>query len=347
MQLSNFDYELPAELIAQEPAPSRTSSRMLVMNRRTGQCDVCTFPDILRYIREGDCLIFNDTRVIPARVYGRRSGTGGKVEMLFIEELDSTAWKCMMKPGRRMRVGQVVEVEGASKDEHIVVKKRFEDGTFEVEAPGKYLRDMIEAYGVIPLPPYIQRGAEPTDSERYQTVYARKPGAVAAPTAGLHFTPGILGELEARNVKRANVTLHVGPGTFRPVKSQRITDHKMHEERFELSSETARIVNRTQEQGGRIIAVGTTSVRVLETCVDPQNPDRVLPGSSRTRLFLHPPMKPKITDGLLTNFHLPRSTLLMLVATFSTTENVLAAYRLAIKERFRFYSYGDCMLLLP
>ena len=317
------------------------------MNRRTGQCEVCGFPEILRYLRAGDCLVFNDTRVIPARVYGRRSGTGGKVEMLFIEELDGTAWKCMMKPGRRMRAGQVVEVEGASKDEQVVVKKRFEDGTFEVEAPGKCLLDMIEAYGVIPLPPYIQRGAEPTDSERYLTVYARKPGAVAAPTAGLHFTPGILAELEARNVKRANVTLHVGPGTFRPVKSERITDHKMHEERFELSLETAQIVNRTREQGGRIIAVGTTSVRVLETCVDPQNPNRVLPGSSRTRLFLHPPMKPKITDGLLTNFHLPRSTLLMLVSTFSTTENVLAAYQLAIKERFRFYSYGDCMLLLP
>ncbi|MFO7820993.1 MAG: tRNA preQ1(34) S-adenosylmethionine ribosyltransferase-isomerase QueA [Lentisphaeria bacterium] len=347
MNLTDFDYELPEELIAQYPAPERTGSRMLVMGRKSGDCEIRNFVDIIDYLRPSDCLVFNDTKVIPARVYGRRTPTGGKVEILFLEELSGNCWHCMMKPGRRLRPGQVVAL-GEEGGDAVVVKRRREDGTFEVEARNRGMHGLMEKYGTVPIPPYIQRETDVADRERYQTVYARQPGAVAAPTAGLHFNEQVLEKIKKVGVETANVTLHVGPGTFRPVKTEKIEEHKMHEERFELSKAAARKINETRAGNGRVIAVGTTSVRVLESCVESAGTKTgVVPQSGRTRLFMYPPHKPRVTDGLLTNFHLPRSTLLMLVATFSSTAKVLAAYRLAVKEHLRFYSYGDCMLLLP
>ena len=344
MKLSDFDYDLPAELIAQHPAVDRAGSRMLVMDRSSGECGLRVFGDIVDYLREGDCLVFNDTKVIPARVLGRRKETGGRVEILFLEELSNDTWHCMMKPGRRLRSGQLVTIDGLD-GEDVAIGERREDGTFEVKSVRKPLREIIQQAGSIPLPPYITRETTAADAERYQTVYARRAGAVAAPTAGLHFTEEILARLENKGVQRTAVTLHVGPGTFRPVKTENIEEHVMHEERYELSPDSANAINLTHARGGRVIAVGTTSVRVLESCVD-SDTGNLVPRCGRTRLFMHPPAIPRITDGLLTNFHLPRSTLLMLVACFCSTEHLLAAYRLAVRERFRFYSYGDCMLLM-
>lgn len=342
MKVADFDYQLPGELIAQHPAEKRDESRMLIMDRQTGHCELRMFHDIVDCLRPGDCLVVNDTKVIAARLVGTRP-TGGKVEVLLLEPLPDGGWQCMMKPGRRMRPSGCVLLDGV--DGKIVVRTRRDDGTFDIDFIGTDAESAMTAAGRVPLPPYIEREAGADDSERYQTVYADRPGAIAAPTAGLHFTPAILDRLDQKGVATAYLTLHVGPGTFQPVKAEDVTGHTMHEERFELSAETAGLVNGTRRKGRRIIAVGTTSVRVLESCWDPDS-GQVIPGKGRTRLFLHPPAKPRAVDGLLTNFHLPKSTLIMLVSTFSSVEKVLAAYRLAIRERLRFYSYGDCMLLI-
>lgn len=344
MNISDFDYHLPPELIAQHPPRERGMSRMLVLDRVTGACRLHRFGDFPEHLRAGDCLVVNDTQVIPARLKGRRKATGGRVEALLIEQLPNGHWHSLLKPGRRMTPGQVIELPGAP-DDTIRVEKRRDDGSFELSFPGQEASAVIARHGAVPLPPYIQRDATTRDTERYQTVFAAAPGAVAAPTAGLHFTTPILDRIRERGVRIATLTLHVGPGTFRPVQVERIREHRMHEERYVLPQLTAEQVNRTRADGGRVIAVGTTAVRVLESVADP-NSGRVTPGSGRTCLFMHPPMTPNICDGLLTNFHLPRSTLLMLVSTFSSIDTVLHAYRLAIRERLRFYSYGDCMLLI-
>jgi S-adenosylmethionine:tRNA ribosyltransferase-isomerase len=345
MNISEFDYNLPPELIAQHPADRRAESRMLVMNRDTGNCELRRFTDFPEFINADDCLVINNTRVIPSRLFGHRTETGGKVEILLLEEVGIGCWTALMKPGRRMHEGDSVTIDGNAPT-RVKVVGRTEDGkAFRLRFNTENVLDMLEKNGAIPLPPYIQRQDTPEDRDRYQTVYAREPGAVAAPTAGLHFTPEILDKLRARGVSIAEITLHVGPGTFRPVQAERIEDHQMHEERYRLSTTAARTINRCRQRGGRVIAIGTTSVRVLETCATDQR--TVTPGNGRTRIFLHPPKTPKVCDGLLTNFHLPRSTLLMLVSTFTSVEDVKAAYELAIKNQFRFYSYGDCMLLLP
>ena len=345
MLVSDFDYHLPPELIAQVPAVDRSAARMLVMSRDTGRCELRGFGDFPGYLRPGDCLVLNDTRVIPARLRGRRLPTGGQVEALVLEALSETRWACMLRPGRRMRVGERVELEGVPGRGFMVTARRAE-GLCEIEFDAPGVCELLEQAGQVPLPPYIRRPPDAADRERYQTVYAAKPGAVAAPTAGLHFTREVLERIQAMGVAIARLTLHVGPGTFRPVKGERVEDHVMHEEVYELPGDAAEKVNRARDTGGRVIAVGTTSVRVLETCQD-QGTGRVRSGGGRTRIFLHTPMVPRVVDGLLTNFHLPRSTLLMLVCTFSSVSHVLSAYHLAIRERCRFYSYGDCMLLLP
>lgn len=342
MNLSDFDYHLPPALIAQYPAPKRQESRMMLFNRKTGQCGFTTFNDIGLFLRRGDCLIVNNTKVIPARLRGKRP-TGGNVEILLLEPLADGRWQCMMKPGRRMRPGETV-ILNASKGE-IVVQNRRPDGTFEITFAGISAEAAMRETGAIPLPPYIQRECDAHDAERYQTVYAETPGAIAAPTAGLHFTPDILAALAAQGVRQGSVTLHVGPGTFQPVKVDDIRQHIMHEERFEIGVATAELVNATRRSGGRVIAVGTTSVRVLESCWN-QKENQVTPQKGRTRLFMRPPMRPRAVDGLLTNFHLPKSTLLMLVSTFSSVDKVMAAYRQAVEASMRFYSYGDCMLIL-
>ncbi|MFW5802906.1 MAG: tRNA preQ1(34) S-adenosylmethionine ribosyltransferase-isomerase QueA [Verrucomicrobiota bacterium] len=343
MQTSDFDYELPEELIAQAPVTPRDRSRMLVLHRGSGDCELRSFADFADYFEEGDCLVVNDTRVIPARLFGHRVPSGGQIEILLVERCGEREWVCFLKPARRLKPGDRIALAGEAGE--IVVVAKNPGGECRVRFDCANPDAVIEQAGHVPLPPYIRREDAAADRERYQTVYAEKAGAVAAPTAGLHFTRRILDQLAEKGVERANVTLHVGPGTFRPVQEEDPTRHEMHEEAYELSEETAEIIRRTRRRGGRVIAVGTTTVRVLETCADSAT-RTVRPGCGRTKLFLHPPNQPVVADALLTNFHLPRSTLLMLVSTFSSVEHVLAAYRLAVRERFRFYSYGDCMLLV-
>lgn len=343
MLVSDFEYDLPPELIAQYPANRREASRMLVIERDSGHCSVRTFLDFPFLLRTGDCLVLNDTRVIPARLFGQRAGTGGRVEALLLRELAPLHWQCLLKPGRRLRPGARVSL--GQEGDSFTVRSRRADGTFEVRFDTTDVPALLDRLGAMPLPPYIRRRAETSDRARYQTVYARERGAVAAPTAGLHFTTGVLDTIRGQGVTVATVTLHVGAGTFQPVKVDRVEDHSMHEEVFVLPQASADAINRTRTSGGRVVAVGTTSVRVLESCALPES-RTVAARSGTTRLFLHPPAKPVVADALLTNFHLPRSTLLMLVATFSSVERVLDAYRLAVRKRLRFYSYGDCMLLI-
>ncbi|MDD3953398.1 MAG: tRNA preQ1(34) S-adenosylmethionine ribosyltransferase-isomerase QueA [Lentisphaeria bacterium] len=345
MQVSDFDYHLPPELIAQYPALHREESRMLVLHRNSGLRTMTSFTNFPSYLRPGDCLVLNDTRVIPARLLGNREGSGGRVEAFLLEvQKDSACWQALLRPGRRLPPGSKVIVNGS--EGSFTVEEKLADGTFLIRFSRSDVLNMLEQCGQVPLPPYINRAPEKDDKERYQTVYAAIPGAVAAPTAGLHFTEGILSELASKGVQIVRLTLHVGAGTFKPVEVANIEDHVMHEETYSLSEKAASLINRTRQNGGKVFCVGTTTVRVLETCVD-RDSGRVQAGSGRTSIFLYPPKKPLAVDGLLTNFHLPKSTLLMLVCTFCEQQHVFAAYAEAIQARMRFFSYGDCMLLQP
>jgi S-adenosylmethionine:tRNA ribosyltransferase-isomerase len=335
MTVDDFDYHLPPELIAQYPEPQRDASRMLVLDREAGDPRIAPFAEFAALLRPGDCLVLNDTRVIPARLRGRREPTGGAVEALLLEEESPGTWRAMLKPGKRLRPGSIVRVADSASFE--VLGRDADIFCIRFDTPD--VPALLEACGSLPLPPYMRRAAESSDSERYQTVYAARPGAVAAPTAGLHFTPDILTEIASRDIAIAHLTLHVGHGTFKPVDVKNVCEHRMHAEQFELSEEAADLVNSAE----RVVAVGTTSVRVLESCAEPDG--TVTPQTGNTDIFLYPPYKPRAVDCLLTNFHLPRSTLLMLVSTFATRERVFSAYQIAIQEKMRFYSYGDCMLL--
>ncbi|MCP3965356.1 MAG: tRNA preQ1(34) S-adenosylmethionine ribosyltransferase-isomerase QueA [Lentisphaerae bacterium] len=354
MKLSTdlFDYDLPEELIAQYPAASRDASRMLVMERKTGKCEVRNFRDIVEYLTPGDGLIFNDTKVMSARMYGTKNGIEGaaKVELLLISALNEqrTRWNALIKPGRRVPPGTKVKLldkNGIMNDNNdwFEVIGKCDDGSVVVKFSSEDHDRLQLLYGHMPLPPYIKRDDETGDIDRYQTVFAREQGAVAAPTAGLHFTDEIRRQIRDKDVTEANVTLHVGPGTFRPVSVDNVDEHKMHTENFVLSQETAGLINNIHDSGKRVLAVGTTTVRVLESCVEN---GRVVPQFGSTDIFLYPPYKPQAVDMLLTNFHLPKSTLLMLVSTFADREKVMAAYEVAKREKMRFYSYGDCMLLV-
>jgi len=355
MRTADFDYELPSELIAQRPARKRESSRMLVLERASGRCEIRNFPDLREYLRPGDCLVLNDARVMPARLFGVRVRDGGRlrVELLLLRPVADTVvapgggerWAALARPARRLRPGDVVKLldrsGNATKNEIVMVGRDQEETIVEFAASA----DAIMAQcGHIPLPPYISRDDEAEDAERYQTVYAAVPGAVAAPTAGLHFTSEILAQMQRDGLAVTKLTLAVGAGTFRPVTAEDPREHRMHAERYHLSEATAASINRARAGGGRVVAVGTTVVRVLESCLGPDG--LVRPGSGATALFMFPPYRPRAVDVLLTNFHLPRSTLLMLVCCFAPREQVLVAYRLAVQERMRFYSYGDCMLLV-
>lgn len=344
MQVSDYDYQLPPELIAKYPAPRRELSRMVLLDRVSGRRRLGHFTDFPGCLRAGDCLVLNDTQVIPARLHGRRVPSGGQVEAFLLEEGADGSWQAMLRPGRRLQPGDRVHFHGA--DEGFTVTSRFADGTFGIRFDRARVADVLEQFGAIPLPPYLGREAEPDDAERYQTVYARCPGAVAAPTAGLHFTPEMLAALQAAGIDVVRLTLHVGAGTFKPVSSERIEDHLMHAESFELAPEAAASINAAHARGSLVCCVGTTTVRVLETCAIPGS-RAVRPARGRTDIFMYPPYQPRIPDLLLTNFHLPQSTLLMLVSTFCPREKVLEAYAEAIAARLRFFSYGDCMLLLP
>ncbi len=337
MLTRDFDFELPAASIAQEAAP-RGESRLLLLDRE-GPERHARIGDLPRLLRPGDLLVLNDTRVIPARLFGRRPGTTGKIELLLVERLEEREWDALVKPGRRARPGTVIELDENLRAE--VIAKR-EDGRHHLRF-SQPIEPHLERLGHIPLPPYIRRPDTPEDRERYQTVYARVPGAVAAPTAGLHFTDRLLEEIAAAGVGIARVTLHVGIGTFKPVTAERIEDHRMERERYEIGEEAAEAIRRTRERGGRIVAVGTTVVRTLESAARLSHGE-VLPGAASTGIFITPGYQFQVVDVLLTNFHLPGSTLLMLVSAFAGRERVLAAYGEAIREGYRFYSYGDAML---
>jgi S-adenosylmethionine:tRNA ribosyltransferase-isomerase len=357
MRTADFDFELPPELIAQVPAEHRDGSRLLVLDRPTGCIRHHRFPDLVNFLQPGDTLILNDSRVIPARLRGLNTRTGGKFEILLLEENATNDWWVMLRPGKRARPGTRIHIcdhTGTPTEIVAEVVALNPEGHRRLRFAGaRNILDQLDALGEMPLPPYIERSAGATsaaDRERYQTVFAQPPGSVAAPTAGLHFTPQLLDELRARDVHIGFVTLHVGLGTFAPVKAEAIAEHIMHEERFVVSEATAALVNTAKHEGRRVIAVGTTCVRVLES-VAAQHHDRLVAGAGRTRIFIHPPRPFALVDALLTNFHLPRSTLLMLVSAFAAPgelrgrELMLRAYAEAVRERYRFFSYGDAMFI--
>lgn len=339
VRTQDFYYDLPEELIAQTPLQQRDTSRLLALNKVTGAVEHRHFYDILDYLQPGDCLVMNNSRVLPARLLGHRP-TGGAVEVLLLRDLGNKKWECLCKPGRKMQVGH--EVLFGDGELSAVVTEVREDGNRVVEFryEGIFL-EVLERLGKMPLPPYIK--AELADQERYQTVYSKETGSAAAPTAGLHFTNELLEKIRGKGVRTAFVTLHVGLGTFRPVKAENIHEHHMHSELCMISQETAEILNETKKQGGRIVCVGTTSCRTLESLAKEDGTFEA--GSKWTEIFIYPGYRFKAMDALITNFHLPESTLVMLVSAFAGREHVLSAYETAVRERYRFFSFGDAMYI--
>ena len=341
MKTSDFFYDLPEELIAQDPLEDRTASRLLVLNRETGAIEHKIFSDVIDFLNEGDCLVINNTRVIPARLIGEKEGTGGKVEVLLLKRRANDVWETLVKPGKKLRPGAKVTFgDGRLKAEILEIAEEgnrlvrfYYEGIFE---------EILDSLGEMPLPPYITHKLE--DKEMYQTVYAKFDGSAAAPTAGLHFTKELLSKIEEKGIKIASITLHVGLGTFRPVKVDDVNNHHMHTEWYEVNAEAADIINETKRNGGRVICVGTTSCRTIESVADENGYMKAK--TDETDIFIYPGYKFKVMDGLITNFHLPESTLVMLVSAFAGKENVLAAYETAVKERYRFFSFGDAMILI-
>lgn len=341
MKTSDFFYDLPEELIAQDPLEDRTASRLLVLNRETGAIEHKIFSDVIDYLNEGDCLVINNTRVIPARLIGEKEDTGGKVEVLLLKRRANDVWETLVKPGKKLRPGaRVTFGDGRLKAEILEIAEEgnrlvrfYYEGIFE---------EILDSLGEMPLPPYITHKLE--DKEMYQTVYAKYDGSAAAPTAGLHFTKELLSKIEEKGIKIASITLHVGLGTFRPVKVDDVNNHHMHTEWYEVNAEAADIINETKRNGGRVICVGTTSCRTIESVADENGYMKAK--TCETDIFIYPGYKFKVMDGLITNFHLPESTLVMLVSAFAGKENVLAAYETAVKERYRFFSFGDAMILI-
>jgi len=366
MKTSDFFYSLPPELIAQQPSTDRAQARMMVIQRATGVFDHRRVADLPAFLRPGDLLVVNDTRVIPARLYGQKAGTGGDVEILLIEETAPDIWEALLR-ARHTKPGARLELAGSQVQAEVLAVKDEGRVTLQLRH-ARPLLEILETDGVPPLPPYIKRArsagaperaadrssavdrSSAADRERYQTVYARNPGAVAAPTAGLHFTEALLTTLEQQGVRRAAVTLHVGPGTFKPVTVAEVEQHRMDAERYTLPEETARLIHETQSTKGRIVAVGSTVVRTLETVAKEHGAitahGAVVASQGRSGLFIYPPYKFRVVDALLTNFHLPSSSLLMMVSALAGRELILRAYAEAIRERYRFYSYGDCMLIV-
>ncbi len=340
MKTSDFWYDLPEELIAQTPLQQRDASRLLVMDKETGAISHRHFYDILDYLNPGDCLVMNDSRVLPARLLGHRP-TGGAVEVLLLRDLGDKKWECLCKPGRKMQVGSQVIFGDGELTATVVEVQETGNRVVEFHYEGIFL-EVLERLGKMPLPPYIK--AELQDQERYQTVYSREVGSAAAPTAGLHFTTELLEKARQKGIQTAFVTLHVGLGTFRPVKVENVLEHHMHSELCMISDETARLLNRTRAEGGRIICVGTTSCRTLESLVCDDGSFEAK--SKWTEIFIYPGYRFKAMQGLITNFHLPESTLVMLVSAFAGRDHILAAYEEAVKERYRFFSFGDACLFL-
>ena len=355
---SLFDYELPPELIARYPAAHRDGSRMMVLDRKTGHAEIHPFTDIVNYLSSGDAIICNNTKVCRGRMFARKAGLadGAKFEILLVEPFNGIPgeWNCMIKPGKRAKDGThavLLEQDGSLNADGIgfTVVERNGDDTFHIKFDLDDDNTLQQRFGHIPLPPYLNREAEPEDDERYQTVYAAVPGAVAAPTAGLHFTPEIFEQAREKGVSVGELTLHVGPGTFRPVKTEDIEDHHMDFEAFTVPPETAEAINACKARGGRVVCVGSTTVRTLETvaCRERAEDDPlVAPGSGASNIFIYPPYDFKVCDAMLTNFHLPQSTLLMMVSALAGRERILCAYAFAVRKDYQFFSYGDCMLIV-
>lgn len=340
MKTSDFYYDLPEELIAQDPLEDRSSSRLMHLNRETGEISHYHFREILQFLRPGDCLVINDTKVIPARLYGHKEETGALIEILLLKRRENDIWECLVKPGKKARPGaRLTFGNGILKGEILdIVDEGNRLIQFEYEG---IFEEILDQLGEMPLPPYITHKLK--DKNRYQTVYAKNEGSAAAPTAGLHFTKELLEQVEAMGVKIAHVTLHVGLGTFRPVKVEDVTEHHMHSEFYVVEEDQAALINETKQNGGRIISVGTTSCRTLESAADENG--ILHAGSGWTEIFIYPGYQFKIIDGLITNFHLPESTLLMLVSALAGKEHILAAYEEAVRERYRFFSFGDAMFI--
>ena len=340
MKTSDFYYDLPEELIAQTPLEKRDNSRLLNLNRKSGEIEHKNFFDIMSYLKAGDCLVLNNTRVLPARIFGVRTDTGSVVEFLLLKQKDTDVWECLAGPGKKAKIGKIFKFSDKLSCEVI-------DITEEGNRIVKFIHEgefyaVLSEIGQMPLPPYIKEKLK--DNERYQTVYSKVTGAAAAPTAGLHFTEELLDELRAKGVKIAYVTLHVGLGTFRPVKVDDVKNHKMHTEEYFVTKEAADIINSTKENGGRVICVGTTACRTVESVAKKYG--KMVECSGDTDIFIYPGFEFKVMDGLITNFHLPESTLIMLVSAFAGYENVMNAYKIAVSERYRFFSFGDAMIIL-
>ena len=340
MKTSDFYYDLPQELIAQDPVEDRSSSRLLVLNRETGERRHCVFREIAEFLNPGDCLVVNNTKVIPARLMGVKEETGAGIEVLLLKRCEDNVWETLVKPGKKARTGARISFgDGLLVGEVLEV---VEEGNRRIRFTYEGIfEEILDRLGQMPLPPYITHQLK--DKNRYQTVYARHEGSAAAPTAGLHFTPELLKEIEEKGVKLAHVTLHVGLGTFRPVKVEDVTQHHMHSEFYVVEEEQARLINETKATGGRVICVGTTSCRTLESAAGENGLLRA--GSGWTDFFIYPGYRFQMMDALITNFHLPESTLLMLVSAFVGKEQVMAAYEEAVRERYRFFSFGDAMLI--
>ena len=348
MNINEFDYELPKELIAQTPAERRDGSRLMVVDRQTGRIEHRHFYDILDYLEPSDCLVLNNSKVLPARLFGTKEGTGAKIEFLLTKRMEGDIWETMVRPGKRLKPGDTV-IFDRQKLFRAVVREQGEGGTriVEFQYEGIFM-ERLEELGQMPLPPYIERENNREDKERYQTVYCKEEGSVAAPTAGLHFTRELLEKARAKGVKIAYVTLHVGIGTFRPVKVEKIEDHHMHFEEYFVDEENAKRINDTILEGGRIVSVGTTSTRTLESAAayDKEAGKWLIKaGHGSTGIFIYPGYRFKMIDALITNFHLPKSTLLMLISAFYTREDILRVYEIAVKEKYRFFSYGDAMFI--
>ena len=340
MKLSDFNYELPQELIAQDPLLKRSDSRLMVLNRATGGIEHRHFSDVIEYLNPGDCLVINDTKVIPARLIGVKEDTGASIEVLLLKRHDDKVWETLVKPGKKCKPGQRLSFGGGLLKAEVL--ETVEEGNrlirFEYEG---IFEEVLDKLGEMPLPPYITHKLK--DKNRYQTVYAKYEGSAAAPTAGLHFTRELLQQIADKGIKIAYVTLHVGLGTFRPVKEENVLEHHMHSEYYQVTEEAANTINETKRKGGRVICVGTTSCRTVESAADEQG--MVQPGCDNTEIFIYPGYRFKVLDALITNFHLPESTLVMLVSALAGREHILHAYEEAIREKYRFFSFGDAMFI--
>ncbi|MBD5542565.1 MAG: tRNA preQ1(34) S-adenosylmethionine ribosyltransferase-isomerase QueA [Lachnospiraceae bacterium] len=341
LKKSDFYYDLPEELIAQDPLKDRSSSRLLSLDKENGKTGHHSFRDVAAFLRPGDCLVLNNTKVIPARLIGHKEETGAAIEVLLLKRKENDCWETLVKPGKKARPGARIVFGGGLLTGEVLEVVEEGNRLIQFTYEGIF-EEILDRLGEMPLPPYITHKLK--DKNRYQTVYAKYEGSAAAPTAGLHFTPELLAEIEEMGIKTAYVTLHVGLGTFRPVKEDDILNHHMHSEFYEITKEAADTINRTKEEGGRVICVGTTSCRTIESAADEKGV--VHPGSGNTEIFIYPGYRFKVLDGLITNFHLPESTLIMLVSALAGRENVLKAYKEAVSEKYRFFSFGDAMIIL-